>query len=612
MLIVPFATFALALSSVRTRRSASATTMLGTFVTLALTLLVGWALTKKSTSYVATYQYINLSVAFSGPSNFQSFAINLVLHVDHMVIAALVAIELCVLGAIGWHGVMGRSEPGAARFHAVVTALLFASVGVLMSYDLAELFGFWAIGGALTFLLMAHRWGLDEPASRARVALALPFLTDLCLLCGIGWLYARYGTQNLSTLIPILHTNPGWTVRSLVVAAVLLGLGIGGRLALWPFTFWITQTAVTAPAAASAIAQAVWSILGIAVLYRVMPIVIASNTQTVTAFLIACAVAAIAASVIALAGNEPRRSIALAGSTAVAIAAAVVVLGFRNQSSTFAAAGFAAVLAVAPARTAAWLAISSIAGAMRTDALDEMGDAWNRMRGSAAGLAAGTVVMGFAASGALVYGVPSRSRLGIALGEAVVLMSIAGLRIFLAAGFGQLRRRRAFEPDRVREAPQPAVTWPYWLALGGAVFLLASLSNAWLNFLDGHKHPSSPVLAFVIWGVIAAFGFAVVAAAYTLDRDGAIAASLRAGEWLRRGSTGVYAVVDRFLVAPTTDIARRIGDWIPAGDTALARFAGATGALSLSAMRLPALPLLLVLAVVLAVLFAVVGPGVIR
>ncbi|HUE68454.1 MAG TPA: proton-conducting transporter membrane subunit [Candidatus Acidoferrum sp.] len=596
----------------RTRRSASATAMFGTFVTLALTLLVGWALTRKSTSYVATYQYLNLSVAFAGPTNFQTFAIQLVLRVDHMVIAALVAIELCVLGAVGWHSVMGRSEPGAARFHAVITALLFASVGVLMSYDLAELFGFWAIGGALTFLLIAHRWGLDEPASRARVALALPFLTDLCLLCGIGWLYARYGTQNLNTLLPILHTNPGWTVRSLVVASVLLGLGIGGRLALWPFTFWITQTAVTAPPAASAIAQAVWSILGIAVLYRVMPIVVASNAQTVQGFLIACGVAAIAASLIALLGNEPRRSIALAGSTAVAIGAAVVVAGFRNQASTFAVAGFASVLVLAPARTAAWLAISSIAGAMRTDDLADMGDAWNRMRGSAVALLTGTVVMGLAASGALVYGVSSRSRLGIALGEAVALMSIAALRVFLAASFGPLRRRRAFEPDRVREAPQPAVTWPYWLTLGAAVFLLASLSNGWLNFLDGHKHPSSPVLAFVTWGVVAVVGFGACAIAYVLDKDGALAASARAGEWLRGGSAGGYALVDRFLIAPTTDIARRIGDWIPAGDTALGRFTGATGELAVSAMRLPALPVILLLAVVLAVLIALIGPGVIR
>jgi NADH:ubiquinone oxidoreductase subunit 5 (subunit L)/multisubunit Na+/H+ antiporter MnhA subunit len=609
---VPFATFVLALSSVRTRRSASATTMLGTFVTLLLTLLVGWALTRKSTSYVATYQYINLSVAFAGPTNFQNFAIDLVMHVDHMVIAALIAIELCVLGAVGWHQVMGRAEPGAARFHAVITALLFASVGVLVSYDLAELFGFWAIGGALTFLLLAHRWGLDEPASRARVALALPFLTDLCLLCGIAWLYARYGTQNLNTLLPILHTNPGWTVRSLVVASVLLMLGIAGRLALWPFTFWITQTAVTAPPAASAIAQAVWSVLGIAVLYRLMPILVASNQQTIQVFLVAIAIAGIAASVIALLGNEPRRSIALAGSTAVAIGAAVVVSGFRNQSATFAVAGFAAVLALTPARTAAWLAASSLSSAMRTDDLADMGDAWNRMRGSATGLLASTAVMGLAATGALVYGVTSRSGLGIALGEAVVLMAVAAVRVWLAASLGPLRRRRAFEPDRVREVPQQAVTWPYWLTLGGAVFLVASLITGWLTFLDGAKHPNAQPVGFVVWVIAAGVGFAACALAYTANKDAALAASARAGAWLRRGSAGGYGLVDRFLVAPSTDIARRVGDWIPAGDSALGRFAGATGELAISAIRLPAVPVLVLVAVVLAIVVALVGPGVIR
>lgn len=606
LLVVPFATFVLALSSVRTRRSASATTMLGTFVTLALTLLVGWGLAKKA-SYVATYQYINLSVAFSGPSNFQSFAINIVFHVDHMVLAALGAIELCILGAVGWHQVMGRSEPGAARFHAVITALLFASVGVLVSYDLAELFAFWAIGGALTFLLLAHRWGLDEPATRARVALALPFLTDLSLLCGIAWLYSRYGTQDLNTLLPILHTNPGWTVRSLVVASVLLVIGVGGRMALWPFTFWITQTVVTAPPAASAIAQAVWSVLGIAVLYRVMPIVVASNQQTIQAFLVACAVAAIAASLLALVGNEPRRSIALAGSTAVAIAAAIVISGFRSQSTTFAIAGFASVLALAPARTAAWLAISSIASAMRTDDLVEMGDAWRRMRGSATGLLGGTVVMGLAATGALAFGASSHSRLGIALGEAAVLMSVAGLRVFLGASFGPLQRRRAFEPDRVREAPQQAVTWPYWLTLGGAAFLVASSITSWLGYLDGHSHPGAPISAFVVWGAAAVVGFVACTIPYSLGKDGALALSARAGEWLRVGSVAGYALVDRFLVAPITDIARRVGDWIPAGDTGLGRFAGYTGQLAVAAVRLPAIPALVVLVVVVAVVFAVVG-----
>src|SRR5207253_8579596 len=336
LLILPMATFVLALSSVRTRRSASATAMFGTVVTLLLTLLVGWGLAKRSTPFEAAYHYFTMSVAFNGPANFQTFGIDLILRADHLTVAALVAIEVCFIGAIAWHQVMGRSEPGAARFHAVLTALLFACVGVLLSRDLAALFGFWAIGGALTYMLLAHRWGLDAAASRSRVALALPFLTDLCLLCGIAWLYARYGTQNLNTLLPILHTNPGWTVRSLVVASILLFIGVGGRLALWPLTSWITQTAVTAPPAASAIAQSARSVVAIVVLYRLMPSLAASNQQTIRAFISATLVAAIAAPLLGLVGNEPRRAIALAGSGAVAIAATVLLNGLQVTYSTFA------------------------------------------------------------------------------------------------------------------------------------------------------------------------------------------------------------------------------------------------------------------------------------
>jgi len=604
--------FIIALSSVRTRRSASATAMFGTVVTLLLTLLVAWGLTRRSTPYVVTYQYFSMSIAFSGPQNFQTFGIDFILHVDHLTVVALAAIEVCMLGAIGWHQVMGRSEPGAARFHAVILALLFACVGVLMSWDLAELFGFWAIGGAMTYLLLAHRWGLDEPARRARVALALPFLTDLCLLCGIAWLYARYGTQNLSTLLPILHTNPGWTVRSLVVGSVLLFIGIAGRLALWPFNSWITQTSLSAPPAAWVSVQAAWSVVAIVVLYRVMPIFLASNPQTLQACLALCGVAAVVAPLLSFLGNEPRRVIAQAGSAAVAIGAAVVIAGFRSQPATFAVAGVAAVLAVAPARVAAGLALSSIASAMRTDDLTEMGDAWRRMRASSVALLASIVVLGLSGSVALALGVTSRSKLGVALGEGVLLIAIASLRVFLAVAFGPLRRRRTFEPDRVREAPQGAVSWPAWLALVGAAFLVASAITGWLNFLDGQKHPVPGLGSIVVWGAIAVAGFAACAFVYTRGKDGALAASAAGGVLLSRMTTTGFGLVDRFLVEPITDIARRVGDWIPEGDGALGRFTNASGQLALAAVRAPALPLVIVLAVVMAVLFALLAPGVAR
>ena len=585
--------------------------MFGTVVTLLLTLLVTWGLTKRSTPFVATYQYFNMSVAFSGPTNFQTFGVELVLHVDHLTVVALLAIEICMIAAIGWHQVMGRTEPGAARFHAVLTALLFAFSGILMSWDLAELFGFWAIGGALTYLLLAHRWGVDEAASRARVALALPFVTDLSLLCGIAWLYARYGTQNLNTLLPILHTNPGWTVRSLVVGSVLLFIGIAGRLALWPLSSWITQTAVTAPAAASALAQSAWSVVAVVVLYRLMPIVVASNQQTIRAFISFSLVAAIAGPLLGLLGNEPRRAIALVGSGAVAVAAAVLMNGFQVQSSTFAIAGVAAVLAIAPARAGASLAMTSIAGAMRTDDLAEMGDAWRRMRATSGAFLASVVAMALAVTGALAFGIQSRSYNGFALGIALLLIAIGGVRLFLGASFGPLRRRRAFEPDRVRETPG-ALGWPYWLAVAGGAFWVASLVASWLNFLDGQKHPAASAGAMVLWVAVAIVGFAACTVTFALSKDGALDASAIAGLRLRRATAVLFGVVARFLIAPTTDIARRLGDWIPEGDGALGGVANTTGRLALAATRAPALPVVIVLAVVLALVFALVAPGVAR
>jgi NADH:ubiquinone oxidoreductase subunit 5 (subunit L)/multisubunit Na+/H+ antiporter MnhA subunit len=613
IVVAPLAAFVIAMSSVRNRRSSANLAMLGVVTSMLATLLVGWGLAKRATPFLATYPYINLPVAFSGPTNFQGFAIDIVLRVDHLTVAALFVVELCIVGAIGWHQVMGRSEPGAARFHALISVLMFGCAGVLVSWDLAELLVFWGIAGAATYLLLAHRWGTDEAAVRARVALALPFVTDLSLLCGVAWLYARYGAQNLTTLLPILHTNPGWTVRSLVVASILLFIGVAGRLALWPLHSWVTRTAVTAPPAASAVAQAVWSVLAIVVLYRLMPIFAASNQQTVRAFLYACAVAAIAAPLYSLFGNEPRRAMGLVGSGVAAIGAAVVIHGLQVPTATFAIAGIACVFAAAPARAAGVLVVSAIAGAMRTDDLAEMGDAWARMRVSAIALLVATVVLALGALGAIAFGVSSRSNLGVALGEAVLLVAIGAGRVFLAMALGPLRKRRAFDPDRVREAPSASLGWPYWLALGGAALLLASLIRGWLDFLDGHKHPTPTAGAYLLWVVVALIGSGTVVFAFVRDRDGALRASALAGAWLSRLTYAASSNFGRFVVAPVTEIARRSEErWIPAGDGAVGRALDSSGRLIVAGARIPAVPVVLVIAVILALVVGFVSPGVFR
>ena len=612
VVIVPAAAFVIALTSVRTRRSAANLAMLGAVISLVATLLVGWGLAKRTTPFLATKQYLNLPVAFSGPVNFQGFGIDIVLRVDHLTVAALLAVELCAVGALGWHQVMGRAEPGAARFYALVSLLLFGCAGALVSWDLAELLAFWGLAAAATYLLLAHRWGSEESAARARVALALPFVTDLSLLSGVAWLYSRYGVQNLTTLVPILHTNHGWTVRSLVVASILLFVGLAGRLAIWPLQSWLTHTSVSAPPAAIALTQAVWSVVAIVVLYRLIPIFVASNTETLRWCVYACALAAVAAPLLALLGNEPRRAITLVGSGVAAIGAAVVIHGSQVQYSTFAVAGVACVLAAAPARAAGVLAASSIATAMRTDDFSEMGEAWRRMRTSALALLVACVVLALSSVGAIAFAATSRSRFGVVIGEAMLLVAIGSLRVFLAAGIGPLRRRRAFEPDRVREAPASSLAWPFWLALGGAALLVASLIRGWLDFLDGGKHPAPAVGAYVLWLAIVLVGFALAAFAYYRDKDGALRASDVAGVWLDRWAATAARTVDRFLFNPLTDLATRTDGWFSRGDEVIAGAVEDTGRLVAAGPRLPALPIAILAAVILAVVVGLVAPGVLR
>ena len=614
MLLAPVATFVVSISGVRTRRSASNLAMLGAAISLVATLLVAWGLAKKSAPFVVSYPYLNVPVAFSGPINFQGFAINIVLRVDHLTAVALLVVELCVIGALGWHRLMGRVEPGAARFHALVSLFLFACTGVLVSYDLAELLAFWGLAGAATYLLIAHRWGVDGAARSSRLALALPFLTDLFLLSGIAVLYSRYGVQDLGTLIPILHITAGATIKALVVASVLLFVGVAGRLALWPVQSWVTRTAVDSPVAASAMTQAAWSVVAIVVLYRLMPIIGASNPQTLRALLYACAAAAVIAPLLALASNEPRRAIALLGSGAVAVGAAVVVHGFQRVgfNFTFAVAGVACVFAAALARVAGVLAASAVAAAMRTDDIAEMGDAWRRMRGSAIALLISGLVLGLSASGALAYSVASSSQLGLVLGEAVLLISLGSLRIFFAIAIGPLRRRRAFEPDRVHDVSASSLSWPYWLALGGAALVAASLVHGWLDFLDGKKHPAPTITAYVLWIAVAVVGFAAAAIAYRANKDGAVRASATFASAVDGFVRAAQRAAGRFVVAPSVSIAAGTDEWSVVRDDAIGLSAVATGRLAALAARLPAVPVVILLAVLLAVILGLLSPGVFR
>jgi hypothetical protein len=223
------------------------------------------------------------------------------------------------------------------------------------------------------------------------------------------------------------------------------------------------------------------------------------------------------------------------------------------------------------------------------------------------------LVLALSATGALAAAVSSGSLLGLVLGEAVVLVSLGAFRIFFAIAIGPLRRRRAFEPDRVREAPAGSLVWAYLLALVAAALVAATTLRATLDFLDvGHKHNALNTTAYAWWVAAALVGLVAAAIAFRLSRDGAVRASWGIGSRVERLTAFALLGVNRFVIAPSVGIAAGTSEWIPSRDDALGRSTVVTGRLFLTITRWPVLPALILLAVLLAAVVAFVSPGVFR
>ena len=89
----------------------------------------------------------------------------------------------------------------------------------------------------------------------------------------------------------------------------------------------------------------------------------------------------------------------------------------------------------------------------------------------------------------------------------------------------------------------------------------------------------------------------------------ALLVSAWTGLWL----PGCLIPHERFIFAPVTEIAVRLGErWIPAGDEGIGGAVGTAGRLTATGARLPVVPLVILAAVILTLVVGLVAPGVFR
>jgi NADH-quinone oxidoreductase subunit L len=608
LLAAPVVGYVLVLGSVRSRRGAATTAQLTIVVVLAAALMVAWARFRQSGAYETAYQWLNLPVAFTGDQRFQGFGIDLSFRIDHAALAALLAVLVIILACLTWHRLAGRAEQGPVRFQVNALLLALGAVGVVVSGDLAELLAFWLASGLATYLLLGHRWGTEGAGQRSRIALALPFLGDVALLCAVGLIYSRYGTLTLDTLIPELTTTTGVGLKSLTAASVLLFGAVAVRAGIWPFTAWQTGT-VEAPPAGLGLVAGVWPVLAGSLLLKMEPVLAASGPQAMRIVHYTLVAAALIGPLLSLLGVELRRTILLASSGALAL----VLIGLTYPETLGVA--FTGVLAIAAARAAGLLAGSTAAAAMRTVDLRAMGGGWERLpEGIRMPLTSAALLLScavLALAGLEIAMLRPGKTLWIAFVPALALVAFAILRPYFAAAHGELRRRRAFEPARVREAASSVAG----AALGCSVLALAALvlpfAPPWVRFLGAGGGGVSSLGTNVLWALAPIAGGAAAGWAFMLRKDAALGVCSRLGErfgvvWEQAGS-----LYDRFFARPGGTIVSAVEDvGVSAVESGVGRALTNAGGLTGRVERsLPWVPTLLGAAVILAVAFGLLAQG---
>jgi hypothetical protein len=398
-------------------------------------------------------------------------------------------------------------------------------------------------------------------------------------------------------LYPMLGNTPGVGLKSVAAAALLLLAAVFVRACLWPFTAWQTGT-VEAPPAALALVAGVWPVMAGSLLLRALPVLGAAGWQAPRIATIALVVAAVMGPLLGLIGVELRRSLLLASSGAVALA----LLGMLSPAS--APVAFTGLLAAAAGRTGALLAGSAAAASMRTVDLRAMGAGWERMPATALGLLASVAAVALAGCGA--FALRPRSLEWVAFGAGVALVAVAVLRVYFAMAHGPLRRRRAFEPGRVREAA-PGVTGPALMAgLVGLAAVALTFLTAWVGFLESGRQAVFGMGTNVLWVASLAVGAGLAAFLFGYRKEESLAVSARLGELLGALWELAAGVYDRFFARPEGQAVQAAeGVALPTLESGVGQALTGTG--SLADRTVPWVPALLGLAAVLALAFGILS-----
>jgi multicomponent Na+:H+ antiporter subunit D len=158
-------------------------------------------------------------------------------------------------------------DSARGRHHALVLIFLAASVDFCLTGDLFNLFVAFELVAVTAFALTAYNAGHPAPLQGAINFAVTNSLGGMCVLMGVGFLYARTGSLNLAQIGQALA---GRNADGLIVVAfALLTGGFLVKAAVVPFHFWLPDAYGSAPIPVCVLFAGVMSELGLFAVIRV-------------------------------------------------------------------------------------------------------------------------------------------------------------------------------------------------------------------------------------------------------------------------------------------------------------------------------------------------------
>jgi len=172
-----------------------------------------------------------------------------------------------------------KGEKGFERFYAFLSLFTFSMLGLVMATNIFEMFIFYELVGACSFLLIGFYYQKPSAVAAAKKAFIVTRFADLGFLIGILILSFYTGTFDFDKL-----TQPGSHIFNNVAGLSFMGIsalswamglifvGAAGKSAMFPFHIWLPD-AMEGPTPVSALIHAATMVVaGVFTVARLFPI----------------------------------------------------------------------------------------------------------------------------------------------------------------------------------------------------------------------------------------------------------------------------------------------------------------------------------------------------